>query len=392
MKPISGAISAQIHEIFGSIKVMVHAMKFTASRENLLPALQTIIAVIERKQTLPILSNILLKMTNDQLVLTGTDLEIQLVTRTTVDPMDEGGEITTPARKLMDICRLLPEQSQLSIALKDERLHLRSGRSRFTLSTLPAGSYPELSSKEHDAEFRIDEVKLKKLLGKTHFCMALQDVRRFLNGLLFEIENDRLQAVASDGHRMAMYSESLSDVLGVGKRVTVPRKSITELYRLLTDSERPITVQIASNSLCVRGGDILFSTKLLDGKYPDYKGSIPTSVTKVIGIEQQAFREALSRAAILSNETVKGIRLDIAPGLMKISAHNPEQEAAEEEVEIHYDGEPFFVGFNVTYMLDAVSNIDSDEVSLSFTESNKCCVVEDPMDDNLKFIVMPVHL
>ncbi len=367
-------------------------MKFTVSRESLLPPLQTIIGVIERKQTLPILSNILLKMTNDQLVLTGTDLEIQLVTRTTVDHVDQGGEITTPARKLMDICRLLPEQSQLSIELKEERLHLRSGRSRFTLSTLPAGNYPEFSSKEHDAEFQIDEVKFKKILGKTYFCMALQDVRRFLNGLLFEIENDRLQAVASDGHRMAMYSETLSDVPGASKRVIVPRKSVMELYRLLDESKRPLTVQTASNSLCVRGGDIVFSTKLLDGKYPDYKGSIPTSVTKVIGIGKQVFREALSRTAILSNETFKGIRLDIAPRLMKISAHNLEQEAAEEEVEIHYDGEPFFVGFNVTYMLDAVSNIDSDEISLSFTDSNKCCVVEDPVDDNLKFIVMPVHL
>jgi DNA polymerase III subunit beta len=367
-------------------------MKFTVSRENLLPSLQTIIGVIERKQTLPILSNILLKMTNDQLVLTGTDLEIQLVTRTAVDPVDQGGEITTPARKLMDICRLLPEQSQLSIDLKDEKLYLRSGRSRFTLSTLPAGNYPEFSSKEYDTEFRIDEVKFKKILGKTYFCMALQDVRHFLNGLLFEIENDRLQAVASDGHRMAMYSETLSDVVGASKRVIIPRKSIMELYRLLDESERPITVQIASNSLCVRGGDIVFSTKLLEGKYPDYKGSIPTSVTKVIGIGKQLFREALSRAAILSNETFKGIRLDIASGLMKISANNPAQEAAEEEVEINYDGEPFFVGFNVSYLLDAVSNIDSDEVSLSFTDSHTCCVVEDPMDDNLKFIVMPVHL
>lgn len=367
-------------------------MKFTVRRENLLPALQTIIGVIERKQTLPILSNIVLKMSNDQLVLTATDLEIQLVTRITVDKVDKGGEITTPARKLMDICRLLPERSQLSIDLKDEKLYLRSGRSRFTLSTLPVGNYPEFRSKEHDAEFRIDEVKFKKLLGKTAFCMALQDVRHFLNGLLLEIENDRLQAVASDGHRMAMYGETLSDVVGASKRVIVPRKSITELHRLLAESERQIKVQIASNSFCVRSGDIVFSTKLVDGKYPDYKGSVPASVTRVIGIGKHVFREALSRAAILSNERFKGIRLDIAAGLMKISAHNPEQEAAEEEVEINYDGEPFFVGFNVSYLLDAVSNIDSDEATLSFTDSHTCCVVEDPMEDNLKFIVMPVHL
>jgi DNA polymerase-3 subunit beta len=367
-------------------------MKFTVARDDLLASLQKVIGVIERKQTRPILSNVLMQLADGALVITGTDLEIQLVTRTVVSTK-EVGEITTPARKFMDICRLLPEQSRLAVELKaDQRLHISSGRGRFTLTTLPAGSFPQFSSREYETEFRIDLAHLKRTLGKTLFCMALQDVRQFLNGLLLEIERDRVEAVATDGHRMAIYHERLTGPIEAARALIIPRKSVIELYRLLDESDQLVTVEIASNSMRVTTDDIVFSTKLIEGKYPEFRHSIPATATRCISVDKQAFREALSRVEVLCNEQFKGVRLNIASGLMQIHAQNPEQEAAEEEVEIGYDGSPFAVGFNVSYILEAVSNIDSNQVSLSFSDTHSCCVIEDPQDDKLKFIVMPIHL
>lgn len=366
-------------------------MKFEITRENLLSGLQKIIGVIERRQTLPVLSNVLLQIKGKQLTLTGTDLEIQLVA-TTLLVEESGGEITIPARKLLDICKLLPEGKTMYFEFSDGKIKLSSGRSRFTLSTLPAADFPAFDSSECETELSISSSKLKKTIDKTGFCMAQQDVRYYLNGLMIESDGSLLRAVSSDGHRLALHEEKLDNEQDEFKQIILPRKGVVELFRLLEDSDDEVKIQLSSNSIRLVLGDLVFSAKLIDGRFPDYKRVFPDVENKTIILDKQEIKLALSRVAILSNEKYKGIRLDISENCLKLEAHNPEHEEADEMIEIQYDEEPVVIGFNGSYMLDAISNVDTENVKISFSDTNSSCLIENIDDSSTKFIVMPMRL
>lgn len=366
-------------------------MKFTISRENFLAPLQQVVGVIEKRQTLPILSNVLIKLEGERLEFTGTDLEVQLVTAGATES-GQDGSITVPARKLLDICRLLPDGSKVSVEAKQDKLAIQSGRSKFSLSTLPAENYPAFDAASPEAELTLSSRILKKAMEKTLFAMALQDVRYYLNGLLLDLDGSVFRTVSSDGHRLAVYEAELDGLPPEQRQVIVPRKGVLELYRLLGDQDEIITLQISSNNIRVSLGSAIFSAKLIEGRFPDFRRVMPKDITKVISLEKEILKSALTRVAILSTEKVKGISLEVAGNTMKLQAQNPEHEEAEEELEVILEGDGLSVGFNASYLLDALNNIDSQEVRLSFTDAGNSCLVEDPHSSKYKFIVMPMRL
>jgi DNA polymerase-3 subunit beta len=366
-------------------------MKLTSSRENLLAPLQQVVGVIEKRQTLPILSNVLIRLADNKLEFTGTDLEVQLVTHSVADA-GEDGEITVPARKLLDICRLLPDGSSVNIDATADKLAIKSGRSRFTLSTLPADNYPAFDASAPEVELTFSSRILKKAMEKTLFAMAMQDVRYYLNGLLLDLDGGLLRTVSSDGHRLAVYEESLEGISVEPRQVIVPRKGVLELYRLLGDQDELVTLQISPNNIRVLMGSVSFSAKLIEGRFPDFRRVMPRDITKTVHLGKDLFKSALNRVAVLSTEKIKGVSLEVEGSTMKLQAQNPEHEEAEEELEVNLEGEGVAVGFNAAYLLDAINNIDGDEVKLSFTDAGNSCLIEDPQNQKYRFIVMPMRL
>ncbi len=365
-------------------------MKFSASRETLLRPLQAIIGVVERRQTMPILANVLIVARGDQLHVTATDLEVELVASAEVDVASEG-EITIPGRKLLDICRALPEGVNVVVALKGERVQIQAGRSRFSLSTLPAAEFPTVEDIQSSQNFTLPGEALDRLLEKTHFAMAQQDVRYYLNGMLLETGEHYLRAVATDGHRLALCEVAVPDQKLPAQQVIVPRKGVIELQRLL-DGSSEVSIEIGSNHIRVRLDGIRFTSKLIDGRFPEYERVIPKTPPNDLTADRETLRHALQRAAILSNEKYRGIRLDIKDSGVVIQAHNPEQEEAEEELEVEYSGEDIEIGFNVNYLLDALSAVESESVKIGLTDSNSSCLVTDLDKDDSKFVVMPMRL
>jgi len=366
-------------------------MKFQIQREDLLTPLQRIIGAVEKRQTMPALSNILIKADNEKISLTATDLEIELVT-TLGMVADEAGETTLPARKLLDICKALPDESSISITVDTDKALIKSGRSRFSLSTLPADDFPALESINTVAEFDLPQNTLKELIDKTSFAMALQDVRYYLNGLLLEVSSGLLRAVATDGHRLA-YCEKQADCdLAEIKQVIVPRKGIQELVRLLDDSDTPIKMILGSNHIRAELGDIRFTSKLIDGRFPDYNRVIPDDGKNVITADRDSLRQALVRASILSNEKYRGIRLVVEKDLLQLQAQNPDQEEADVEVEIDYNGDSLEIGFNVNYMLDVLNVTDSPTVKAALRDSNSSCLMTYPEHPDCKYVIMPMRL
>lgn len=366
-------------------------MKFIINREVLLTPLQQIVSVIEKRQTMPILSNVLMVIENDQLILTGTDLEIQLIAKLSIAPATSGS-ITVPARKFLDICRLLPSGAEIKFEQQDDKVKILSNRSRFTLSCLPADNYPEFSESGLENQFIINAGKFKKALDKTTFCMANQDVRYYLNGLLLNISNSKLKLVASDGHRLSIYEDQLEQAAGFEARIILPRKGVLELGRLLDDPEAELQVEFSSNNIRISIKNFIFSAKLVDSKYPDFSKVFQQEFFNQIHIQRQLLKEALTRVAILSNEKFKGVTLDIATGSLRISTHNPEHDEAEEELSIEYTGEPLTIAFNAQYLLDAVSNLDSELAVLTIASNVSSCFIDEPNDCGYKFIVMPMRL
>ena len=368
-------------------------MKFSIVRENLLPPLQQVVSVIERKQTLPILSNVLLRLEEDRLFLTGTDLELQMVTQTTVEA-GESGQITLPARKFLDICRLLPEKSLVKIKIDEDRAELSCSASRFNLATLPAENYPQFDSGTVDLTFQVPAPLLKKALDKTMFAMAVQDHRYFLNGLLLEIDGKNLRTVASDGHRLSYFHDALdNETLQESRQIIIPRKGITELHRLLGDSTDQLTFRISANTVQAELGHFSFSAKLIEGRYPDYQRVIPREVAHTVMAERMPLKAALTRVSVLSNEKHKGLSLEVTDQQrLCIKAQNPEHEEAEDQLAIESTGNGFKVGFNFSYLLDAINNVDSDQVKLSLPGGCTNCRVEDTGDSRFIFVVMPMRL
>jgi len=366
-------------------------MKISILREQILQPLQIVSGVVERRQTLPILSNILVSIKNGALILTGTDLEVEMVAQIPIEH-DEDGDITLPARKFVDICRALPENAKLDITIEENKALIRSGRSRFTLATLPATEFPNIEPIDSPFEFTLSQHNLKKLIEQTQFCMAQQDVRYYLNGLMFELDNNKLKAVATDGHRLAICEIETDIAAPELSQVIVPRKGITELARLLEDSDAMVKVQLGENHIRVDLPTISFTSKLIDGKFPDYQQVIPTDNDKTVECNREFLHQAFHRASVLSNEKYRGMRVNMAPNLLKATVHNPEQEEAEEEVEVNYDGPEFEIGFNVSYFLDALSAIKSENVTILLTDSNHSCLVSGSDDSNSRYVIMPMRL
>jgi DNA polymerase-3 subunit beta len=365
-------------------------MKLSASRETLLKPLQAVIGVVERRQTMPILANVLLVAKDGQVAVTGTDLEVELVA--TVDVEVEGaGEITVPGRKLLDICRALPESAEVSISVSGEKLNVKSGRSRFSLMTLPAAEFPRVGDINAGQTLSVSQATLAKLLDKTHFSMAQQDVRYYLNGLLLETGQKWLRAVATDGHRLALCEVELDEQKMPEQQVIVPRKGVLELQRLI-GGEGELQIELGSNHIRIQLEHIRYTSKLIDGRFPEYERVIPQDTDNQLTADREAFRGALQRTAILSNEKYRGIRLIIKKGGLLLQAHNPEQEEAEEEVEISYSGDDIEIGFNVNYLLDAFGAIESDEIVLAVVDGNSSCLLRDPGNDECKYVVMPMRL
>lgn len=366
-------------------------MKFRILREDLLLPLQQVIGVIERRQTLPILANVLIEVDAGRVEFTGTDLEVQLVARTEIDG-PESGRFTVPARKLMDICRLLPEGSGLAFEVKPERVSLQSGKSRFVLGALPAENYPNFEHGDPEAAFSCEAQLLRRAIEKTAFAMAQQDVRYYLNGLLLEIRQGQIRTVASDGHRLALFEESVEGMPDVARQIIMPRKGVLELGRLLAHVEEPASVQISANNVRVVLGAFSFAAKLVEGRYPDYERVIPKVASRVVVADRSDLRSALTRVAVLSNEKFKGVSLEVGEGVVRLRAQNPEHEEAEDEVPAEVAGDMFSVGFNATYLLDAINAVASDSVRMSFTDANGSCLIEDMSDSRHRFVVMPMRL
>lgn len=365
-------------------------MKFTVTREALLKPLQVVIGVVERRQTMPILANVLLVARNGELSITATDLEVELVASLAVDA-EEDGEITVPGRKLLDICKALPDGAEASISVGGDKFSLRSGRSKFSLMTLPASEYPTVDEIEGKQSTEVAQAALRKLLEKTHFSMAQQDVRYYLNGLLFEARENCLRAVATDGHRLALCDVEVAGAGVVGKQVIVPRKGVLELQRLLS-GEGNVTLELGANHIRIQLEGIRFTSKLIDGRFPEYERVIPQQAENELVADRELFKRALQRTAILSNEKYRGIRLILRNNGVVLQAHNPEQEEAEEELEVSYTGDDIEIGFNVNYLLDALAAIDSDEVVLSIVDGNSSCLLREPGKDDCKYVVMPMRL
>ncbi len=364
-------------------------MKFTAEREHILAALQAAIGVVERRQTMPILANVLLSAKDNRLSVTATDLEVELVAGADIKSGSDGA-ITIPGRKLLDICRSLPDGSKITVAQDGERVQLRAGKSRFTLSSLPAAEFPVIDEMNVQQTLDIPQADLKRLLDKTHFSMAQQDVRYYLNGMLLETDGKMLRSVATDGHRLALCEMDLASK-GKGQQIIVPRKGVLELQRLL-GSEGVVTLTIGSNHIRAQIGDIRFTSKLIDGRFPEYSRVIPANPPRLVQADKDVLRSALQRTAILSNEKYRGIRLAMKGNSMTLQAHNPEQEEAEEEIEVQYDGDDLEVGFNVNYLLDAIAAIEGSEVEIGLMDANSSCLIRAPDNSSSRYVVMPMRL
>ncbi len=366
-------------------------MKFSLSREALLKPLQLVVGVVERRQTLPILSNVLLTLDGSRLAVTGTDLEVEIIGHADVVSADEAGEVTVSARKLLDICRSLPEGASVKFSSSDGKAQVVSGRSRFTLATLPANEFPSVDNGENTIEFDIDAAILKNLIDATSFAMAQQDVRYYLNGMLWEVSANKLRAVATDGHRMALCDAECSIEVPELTKAILPRKGVIELSRLVAD-EGSVRVAMGSNHIRVNGSDYCFTSKLVDGAYPDYDRVLPKGGDKLVEGNRAELKQAFGRTAILSNEKYRGVRIMLSNGAIKMVANNPEQEEAEEEVGVDYAGEELEIGFNVSYLLDVLNVLKGDAVRLTLSDSSSSALVEDAADGSAVYVVMPMRL
>lgn len=369
-------------------------MKFEIKRDAILKALQHLSGVVERRQALPILGNVLVQAGDGVITLAATDLEVELITKQTCE-VTEAGKTTVPARKWLDICRNLNEGTDMTAALKNDRITLKCGKSRFTLSSLPAEDFPLADEVTAQNTFTLPRDDLKAALEATHFSMAQQDVRYYLNGLMMELSTGRLRCVATDGHRLALKDLSVEMKLDEARQVIVPRKGVQELMRLLPDAGDEVTVSVGGNHIRLELGDMTFTSKLIDGRFPDYQRVLPEGGGNVLKAAKEDMRQTLVRVAILSNEKYRGVRLILGGNTLKLAAHNPEQEEAEDQIKVEYTGDAFEIGFNANYLLDVVNAITTEKVKVVLTDSNSSCLIqpEQPDEgDSSNYVVMPMRL
>ncbi|OOE42036.1 DNA polymerase III subunit beta [Salinivibrio kushneri] len=366
-------------------------MKFTLTREQLLQPLQQVSGALGGRSTLPILSNLLIEVAEQQLKLTATDMEVELNATAPLDSEHLDGAITVPSRKFMDIIKGLHSEARITVAQEGDRVVVCAGRSRFTLSTLPASDYPNIEDWHAEVSLQVPQSKLGHLIDATQFSMANQDVRYYLNGLLFETDGHTLRTVGTDGHRMAVCHLSMEEGLPA-QQVIVPRKGVSELARLLDDSEHPVNIQIGASNIRAVVGNVTFTSKLVDGRFPDYRRVLPQSTSRTLEVNCAELKQALSLAAVLSNEKFRGVRMNIEDSELRISANNPEQEEAEEFLEVDYQGEPIEIGFNVSYVLDVLNVLRCDKVRFSMTDAVGSTLIEDCDREDAMYVVMPIRL
>ena len=364
----------------------------TSTRDALLAPLQSVAGIVEKRHTLPILSNVLIEKQGEHLTMLATDIEIQIRSTTSGNLIGEDTSITVAARKLQDILRALPDGMDINLTLDDKRLTVKSGKSRFALQTLPAADYPRMSLPDGDnIRMTVSQKTFKHQLARVSYAMAQQDIRYYLNGLLLIVEGNELRMVATDGHRLAYAASAIDSELPHTEAI-LPRKTVLELSRQLTDSDDALEIILAGNQAVFRFGSIELISKLIDGKFPDYERVIPQGHPKQLSFERTTLLAALTRAAILTNDKFRGVRLILENGLLRIISSNAEQEEAQEELEIDYQGDTLDIGFNVTYLVDVLHNTNSDTVIWHFNDGNSSALLTLPGDDNFKYVVMPMRI
>ena len=367
-------------------------LKIQCKRDVLLAPLQSVSGIVERRHTLPILSNILLENMGGNLTLLATDIEIQITTSNSHIESGEDGSLTVSAKKLLDILRSLPENADISLVQDEKRLQVKAGKSRFNLQTLPAQDFPLMVLNEGETiQLQVTQHQFKQLVAKTQYAMAAQDVRYYLNGLLLMVEGNELRAVATDGHRLAFAAQTL-DGEYTRMEMIIPRKTILELNRLLADNTEPLLIAMTANQLKFKFGNVNLVTKLIDGKFPDYQRVIPATLRNQLLVNRTALMQAMQRVAILTNEKFRGVRLLLSEGSLKIVAANAEQEEAQEEIEVNYSGDALDVGFNVGYLLDVLNNMSTENVLWSFNDANSSSLITLPGNDQFKYVVMPMRI
>ena len=367
-------------------------MNFVIARDALLKPLNIVAGVVERRQTLPILANVLLVLKDGWLSLTGTDLEVEMVGRVQLPEATEAGEVTAPAQKLVSICQSLPEGCDISFSLGKEKMNIKSGRSKFNLTTMPAKDFPKIEDSMGTHKLSLPQAKLRRLLDRTKFAMAQQDVRYYLNGMLWEVTAKHIRMVATDGHRLAMCTLEDSFEMKETKQVILPRKGVLELHRLLGDEEGAVDLVIGDNNIRAATPEFSFTSKLVDGKFPEYAKVLPKDATKNVVGDREELRRAFARAAILSNEKYRGVRLHLSQGNLKITANNPEQDDAEEALSVDYAGEELDIGFNVGYLLDVLNAVEEEKVRISLTDTNSSALLQEAANDDSVYVVMPMRL
>lgn len=361
-------------------------------KETILKPLQLIIGIVERKQTLPILSNVLIEKVADKLRFTASDIEIQITTFVEHRAQnEENSSITVGGKKLFDILRILPDQGKVSIETKESRAIVKCNKSRFTLQTLPVQDFPKLNDRLDNAKkIVLSQSKLKVLLESVQYAMAQQDVRYYLNGLLLIVDSGKLKAVATDGHRLA-YSEDTIDGAPEKMETILPRKTVAELSKLLNDTEDVVELEFTPQQVKISFSQVVLITKVIEGKFPDYERVIPNYVNKLV-IDRLVIQQALQRAAILSNEKFRGVRFVLTEKNLSIISCNSEQEEAQEEIETEYHGDALDIGFNINYLMDGLNNIKNDSVVLSFGDPNSSILITNPANAEFRYVVMPMRI
>jgi len=362
-------------------------------RDALLKPLQAVTGIVEKRHTLPILSDVLIERKQGSLTMVATDLEIQVAARMELGkgPGEDTG-LTVSARKLQEILRALPDGSEAALEVQNNRLQVRSGKSRFNLQTLPVGDFPAMAEPEAaQAKVSMPQKALRELLLLVQYAMAQQDIRYYLNGLLLVLEGGQVKVIATDGHRLSYAARPLGQSQEK-REVILPRKAVLELSRLLADSDEPVTIDIFGAVVRFGFGGTVLTTKIIDGKFPDYTRVVPTNYQKKFSIQRQALLQSLQRAAILSNEKFRGVRWMVAAGSLRISCTNNDQEEAQEELEINYGGDALDIGFNITYVLDVLNNVQSDAVECAFGDANSSMLVTVPDNTEFRYVVMPMRI
>jgi DNA polymerase-3 subunit beta len=361
-------------------------------KDVLLKPLQAVVGVVERKHTLPILSNVLVETQGERTAFIATDLELQITTWLDGKP-EEAAEYTVSARKLLDICRALPDEAAVTLDYGKDQLKLQAGKSRFSLQTLPARDFPKLQSSEAEGiSFKLSQGTLRHLLARVQYAMAVQDIRYYLNGMLFSLQGKRLTVAATDGHRLALDAADLELDGDAAIDVILPRKTVMELIKLMGDSDESVHIQIGANQVLVRHPEFELRSKVVDGKFPDYQRVIPSGYEKHFDISRQRLQHALNRAAILTNEKYRGVRLAMTAGSLRIACSNNEQEEAQEELEVEYQYEPLDIGFNVQYLQDVLNNLDSESVTCTFGDASSSMLISVPGEENFRYVVMPMRI